>query len=96
MFKRKSATIAINDLKPMIENYVDAYADHDVNEPHVKDFDVDDMNYHELKELMINKIMEIHSSNGKETPEEYASRTIAACVYLAMNNFVLEYKLSGN
>lgn len=77
-----------------IEALVDKLAAEDT-EP-ITGFDTGDMNYHELKTLSINKIMQsfAYNTSDTETVEEFTGRIVAALSYLVMDNFVLTYRLA--
>lgn len=64
----------------------------DENSGDLRDFNVDGMNYHELKSLMIGRIVAL-TSNREMSAEELGLKILAALSFLSMQNFVLEYKL---
>lgn len=55
-------------------------------------FNVEGMNYHELKTLIISKFLTMFESS-QESPKDMRVKIVAALSYLAIQNFVLEYRL---
>lgn len=60
------------------------------------DFDIPgEINYQELKTLMINKMLTL-TQQSDLSKEDLGIRIIAVLSYLSVQNFILEYKLMGS